>query len=222
MTKIFTDKLVLITGASSGIGRSLAIRLGADRARIALVGRRRNALEETATECEKAGAQRTACFPCDLTDSAAIALVQAVIPGMKAVGAGQIALLTSGAAIWGVPGYAVYSATKAALERIGESLRVELQSHGITVSLVSPSPVDTPMFQTPRIYGDNPWVATAKPRHPDAVAERVVKNLETGAFRIYLSPRASVLRLLAWGAPGSLAALFRHCLRRWAQTGGRP
>lgn len=222
MTKIFTDKLVLITGASSGIGRSLAIRLGADRARIALVGRRRNALEETATECEKAGAQRTACFPCDLTDSAAIALVQAVIPGMKAVGAGQIALLTSGAAIWGVPGYAVYSATKAALERIGESLRVELQSHGITVSLVSPSPVDTPMFQTPRIYGDNPWVATAKPRHPDAVAERVVKNLETGAFRIDLSPRASVLRLLAWGAPGSLAALFRHCLRRWAQTGGRP
>jgi NAD(P)-dependent dehydrogenase (short-subunit alcohol dehydrogenase family) len=127
-----------------------------------------------------------------------------------------------GAAIWGVPGYAVYAATKAALERIGESLRVELQPHGITVSLVSPGPVNTPMFQTPRIYGDNPWVATAKPRHPDAVAERVVKKLETGAFRIDLSPRASVLRLLAWGAPGSLAALFRHCLRRWAQTGGRP
>jgi len=222
MTNFFTDKLVLVTGASSGIGRSLAIRLGADGRRIALVGRRRNALEETATECEKAGAQRTACFPCDLTDSAAIALIQAVIPGMKAVGAGQIALLTSGAAIWGVPGYAVYLATKAALERIGESLRVELQPHGITVSLVSPGPVDTPMFQTPRIYGDNPWVATAKPRHPDAVAERVVKILETGAFRIDLSPRASVLRLLAWGAPGSLAALFRHCLRRWAQTSGRP
>ena len=222
MTNFFTDQLVLVTGASSGIGRSLAILLGADGARLALVGRRRNALKETATECEKAGAQRTACFPCHLTDSAAIALVQAVIPGMKAVGAGQIALLTSGAAIWGVPGYAVYSATKAALERIGESLRVELQSHGNTVSLVSPGPVDTPMFQTPRIYGDNPWVATAKPRHPDAVAERVVKKLETGAFRIDLSPRASVLRLLAWRAPGSLAALFRHCLRRWAQTGGRP
>ena len=140
MTNFFTDKLVLVTGASSGIGRSLAIRLGADGGRIALVGRRRNALEETAMECEKAGAQRTACFPCDLTNSAAIAklvvaieetfgrpvdtfvhsagdlmigrlediplaaaencfsvnvmaaiaLVQAVIPGMKAVGAGQI------------------------------------------------------------------------------------------------------------------------------------
>ena len=78
------------------------------------------------------------------------------------------------------------------------------------------------MFQTPRIYGDNPWAAAAKPRHPDAVAERVVKKLATGAFRIDLSPRASVLRLLAWGAPGSLAALFRHCLCRWAKTGGRP
>jgi NAD(P)-dependent dehydrogenase (short-subunit alcohol dehydrogenase family) len=37
MTKFFTDKLVLVTGASSGIGRSLAIRLGADGARIALL-----------------------------------------------------------------------------------------------------------------------------------------------------------------------------------------
>jgi NAD(P)-dependent dehydrogenase (short-subunit alcohol dehydrogenase family) len=43
---LFKDKLVLVTGATSGIGRATAMKFGAEGARVALVGRKREALDE--------------------------------------------------------------------------------------------------------------------------------------------------------------------------------
>ncbi len=44
---MFKEKLVLVTGATSGIGRAAALKFAAEGARVALVGRNRDALEAT-------------------------------------------------------------------------------------------------------------------------------------------------------------------------------
>jgi len=56
-----------VTGASSGIGRALALRLAREGARVALVARREALLRELAAEIAAAGGQAEA-FPADLGD----------------------------------------------------------------------------------------------------------------------------------------------------------
>jgi 3-oxoacyl-[acyl-carrier protein] reductase len=48
-------RLGLVTGASMGIGRSIAVGLAAEGARLAVVARRRELLETLAAEIEAAG-----------------------------------------------------------------------------------------------------------------------------------------------------------------------
>lgn len=49
-------KIVLIAGASSGIGAGTAKRMAELHCRLALVGRSKSALEEVANECREKGA----------------------------------------------------------------------------------------------------------------------------------------------------------------------
>src|SRR5262245_29309670 len=55
--KRFAGKTVLVTGGSSGIGRACALALGAEGATVAIAGRRRGRLDETAEKVRKAGGQ---------------------------------------------------------------------------------------------------------------------------------------------------------------------
>lgn len=52
---------ILLTGASSGIGRATALQLAEGGHNLALVARRRNALEEVANECRTSGAEVMTC-----------------------------------------------------------------------------------------------------------------------------------------------------------------
>ncbi len=66
----FRNKVVLVTGASSGIGRETALAFGRQRAWVALAARRRALLEEVATEVTAAGG-RALILPLDVTDAKA-------------------------------------------------------------------------------------------------------------------------------------------------------
>ena len=181
--------VTLLTGASSGIGRSLALRLAEDP--LALVARRKALLDTLAAEIEAAGGQALA-LPCDVTDRAQVAAavqaaearfgpierlianagggrstevesfaaadieailrlnvvgvancIEAVLPGMLARGRGHIVVTSSLAAWRGLPGAAAYSAAKAGLTAMMESLRIDLAPRGIDVTIIAPGFVRT-------------------------------------------------------------------------------
>jgi short-subunit dehydrogenase len=58
----------LVTGASSGIGRAFALRIAREGARVALVARRAEELEELAGEIRAAGGEAIV-LPCDVADA---------------------------------------------------------------------------------------------------------------------------------------------------------
>jgi short-subunit dehydrogenase len=53
----FRDQVVIVTGASSGIGRSLALILASQGAKVVLAARRTVLLEQAATECRSLGGE---------------------------------------------------------------------------------------------------------------------------------------------------------------------
>jgi NADP-dependent 3-hydroxy acid dehydrogenase YdfG len=59
IVKDLKDKVVVITGAASGIGRALAIRLAAEGAKLALADKDRAGLDETGARCHGAAAVET-------------------------------------------------------------------------------------------------------------------------------------------------------------------
>jgi len=87
--------------------------------------------------------------------------VRAVLPAMRACGAGRIVLVGSLAARAPIPFQGHYSATKAAVAALAWALRVETAPYGIHVSLVEPGDIRTGFNEatdwggaTPSIYGE--------------------------------------------------------------------
>lgn len=70
-------------------------------------------------------------------------LVQALVPVMDKGGA--VVLTTSCLHELGIPGYAAYSASKAALRSLARTLSAELKDRGIRVNTLAPGPIETPI-----------------------------------------------------------------------------
>lgn len=63
----YRNKTILITGATSGIGEALALKLAPFQPLLILVARRENELNSVALACQNLGA-KTSCIPTDLTN----------------------------------------------------------------------------------------------------------------------------------------------------------
>jgi NAD(P)-dependent dehydrogenase (short-subunit alcohol dehydrogenase family) len=60
----------------------------------------------------------------------------------------SIVVTASSAQYMGIPGFSVYSATKAAVRTLVRSWAAEFKTKGIRVNTLSPGPIDTPIFET--------------------------------------------------------------------------
>jgi NAD(P)-dependent dehydrogenase (short-subunit alcohol dehydrogenase family) len=76
-----------------------------------------------------------------------VAVTQAVLPVMRKQGGGRIVLVGSVSGRIGFPGLSPYTASKHAVEGLGESLRLELAPFGISVSIVEPASYRTPIWE---------------------------------------------------------------------------
>ncbi len=136
---------VLVTGPSTGIGRATALRL--DRAGWQVfAGVRR---QEDAESLRAAGSARLAPLTLDITDGEQIAAAAARI---EAEADGGLDGLVNNAGV-AIPGpletlsIGAYHAAKFGIEAVGDIFRQELRPWGISVSIVEPGSIDTPIWE---------------------------------------------------------------------------
>jgi len=120
--------------------------------------------------------------------TATILMVQSVLPAMQDRTRGQIAIVSSMAALSPHADLLSYSATKAALVSYGTALRRAVRLTGIKVSVILPGFIDTDM--TTRQKGPAPLLITA-----DRAATIILRGLSRNKARIAF-PR--LLMMLAW------------------------
>ena len=109
-------------------------------------------------------------------------IVHAVFPALKKQGRGLLALCGSVAGYRGLPNGQPYSATKAAVINLCESLRIEAAGTGVDVRLISPGFVRTDL--TAKNDFDMPALL-----EPEEAACAIVQGLESGAYEIHFPKR---------------------------------
>ena len=211
---------LVISGASSGLGRALALEYAAPGVSLGLLGRNSERLDEVAVQARAKGAavetavldvrdrEGMSAFPLRFDGDSPVdcviasAGVTSVTPGggevedlakakelfdiniggvlntiaplaplMRRRRAGQIAILSSIAAFAPTPDAPAYSASKAALINFALAMRALYRADGVSVSVICPGFVDTPM--TSSFVSWKPWLLSAE----DA-ARRMRRGLE--------------------------------------------
>lgn len=125
----------------------------------------------------------------------ALHVLDVITPGMLERRQGHISLVSSVAGFRGLPQSIAYGPTKAALINLAEALYLDLQPHGLGVSVINPGFVSTPLtakndFHMPALIS------------PDEAALNIVQGWEKGKFEIHFPKRFTfwmkLLRLLPY------------------------
>lgn len=101
-------------------------------------------------------------------------LVRAFLPAMRARGHGDIVSIGSIADHTNFPGNAAYGASKHGLRALHEVLRAELRGTGVRATLISPGPVDTPLWDEIDPDSREGFTPRAQMLPPNAVADAVL------------------------------------------------
>ena len=91
----------------------------------------------------------------ELNTLGALRVAQAVLPGMRAQGAGQIVFISSIQGRLVIPLIGAYSASKSALESLAETLAIESGHFGISVHLLQPGAVASGGAERAQVYLDD-------------------------------------------------------------------
>jgi NAD(P)-dependent dehydrogenase (short-subunit alcohol dehydrogenase family) len=208
---------VLVTGASTGIGRATALRLDAAGWRV-FAGVRR---QEDAAALVRAGSANLSPLFLDVTDSEQIAaaaklieargdglaglvnnagvaipspletipiddfrhqievnlvgqvaVTQAMLPSIRAA-TGRVVFLSSIGGRIAFPLTGAYHAAKFAIEAVGDVFRQELRPWGISVSIIEPGSIDTPIWGRGERTSDE--IGGRSPRR-EALYGRAIEN----------------------------------------------
>lgn len=254
----FSDKTIILTGASSGIGYELAKQLDRKGARLILIARRMELLQQLQAELNPD--HHHLIYACDVGDKrqvvtvaeqikhqgiavdglilnagvsggfsanplsvdrvqmqfaanfwGALYFIEQFLPEMLARKTGFIAGVGSLAGYRGMPGAAGYSASKAALARFLESLRIDLWGSGVRIYIISPGFVKSPMTEQNEF--PMPFLmATEKG------AQSIIKGLEREKTEIHFPYRLSMIAKLSHLIPDNLYAWLMSRKKRLKRT----
>jgi short-subunit dehydrogenase len=121
---------------------------------------------------------------------------------MAARGGGAIGIVSSIAALVPLPMAVAYTGSKAGLTAFGRALDGALRPHGVSVTVVCPAFVDTPMSQ--RLTCWKPFLCT-----PGAAADRILRAVRRRRrLVVFPFPYAVLARTLDWLPKSVVAVLF--------------
>jgi uncharacterized protein len=252
------DKVVVVTGASRGLGAAIAVGLAKRGATVAMLARTTVSLDRVVEQVRRSGGQGER-WSIDLRDwqtvetafrgildrwgridvlvnaagakregpveqttmgdamemlavnyLGALACCRAVIPAMRRQGTGHIVNVSSVLGKRATPGRALYSASKAAMNAMTESLRVELMGTGIGVTLVCPGRLAEPGTVGRRLLAMT----------PEHAAERIIRAVVKPRREVVLTLAGRGLSALNAFAPGFVDRIL-HRWRRAERGGGQ-
>ncbi len=261
----FKDKVVIITGASEGIGRALALSLSSQKPKLVLAARNNERLMQLKEEAEPKGS-KCIVVPTDVSNKAECknlidrtiseygcldvlvnnagrtmwttlqeledpSIIEQLIR-INYLGAahctyhalphlikskGQIVGVSSVAGLNGVPTRTAYAASKHAMFGFFDSLRIELKSTGVTVTMIAPDFVLSEMHR--RAFGKDGKPLGQSPLQEDKVmtadecAALIIKAMENRKRLAILSPRAKLGRWVKLIAPDLIDQIALKAIR---------
>ena len=261
----FTDNVVILTGASEGIGRALALALAPQRPRLVVAARNLERLETLAEECRALGAE-VMPVETDVTDAAqcrrladntvatfgridtlvanagvtmwtrldeledwsvlekvmavnylgAAYCTMAALPYLRE-SRGRIVAVASLAGLTGVPERTGYSASKHAMVGFFDSLRIELEDTGVTVTVVAPDFEVTQIHRRAlgtdgRPLGETP-MQESRIMTAERCAELIVDAMEKRQRLLITSRRGKLGRWVRLVAPGLIDRIAIKAIR---------